>query len=163
MAYDAFLKFESPSVEGESTDDKHKGEIEVSSFSWGVVHQQTVGSATGGGGSGRASLQDIHFTKDVDKASSVLFQHCAVGTHFDKVTLSVRKAGGSQMEYLKFVFNTVFVSSYQVGSAHGQENATEQFSLAVGKFAYDYTPQQPDGKPGASVHGGWDALANKKF
>jgi type VI secretion system secreted protein Hcp len=163
MAYDAFLKFETPGVDGESTDDKHKGEIEVSSFSWGVVHQQTIGSATGGGGSGRAALQDIHFTKDADKASSVLFQHCAVGTHFDKVTLSVRKAGGSQMEYLKYVMNTVFVSSYQIGSAHGQEAATEQFSLAFGKMGFDYTPQKPDGTPGASVHGGWDSLANKKF
>src|SRR5271169_3671706 len=106
MAYDAFLKFETPGIDGESTDDKYKGQIEVSSFSWGVVHVQTIGSATGGGGSGRASMQDIHFTKDVDKSSAVLFQHCAVGTHFDKVTLSVRKAGGTQMEYLKYVMQT---------------------------------------------------------
>jgi type VI secretion system secreted protein Hcp len=163
MAYDAFLKFETPGVDGESTDDKHKGEIEIASFSFGVTHAQTVGSATGGAGGGRAQMQDIHFTKDVDKSSAVLFQHCAVGTHFDKATLSVRKAGGSQMEYLKYVMQTVFVTSYQVGTSHGQETATEQFSLAVGKVSYDYTPQKPDGSPGASVHGGWDALANKKF
>jgi type VI secretion system secreted protein Hcp len=93
----------------------------------------------------------------------VLFQHCAIGTHFKKATLSVRKAGGNQMEYLKFVMETVFVSSYQIGSHSGSESATDQFSLAVGKFAYDYTPQKPDGSPGASVHGGWDAISNKKF
>ena len=163
MAYDAFLKMETPGVDGESTDDKHTGEIEIASFSLGVIHEQTVGSATGGGGSGRAQIHTIHLTKDADKSSSVLFQHCAVGTHFDKVTLCVRKAGGSQMEYLKFTMNTVFVTSYQIGSASGQESATEQVSLAAGKLAFDYTPQKTDGTAGASVHGGWDALKNVKF
>lgn len=33
---------------------RYKGEIEVSSFSWGIVHQQTIGSATGGARSGKA-------------------------------------------------------------------------------------------------------------
>ena len=34
MAYDAFLKIDG--IEGESNDKTHKGEIELSSFSWGV-------------------------------------------------------------------------------------------------------------------------------
>ena len=34
MAFDAFLKIEG--IEGESTDKAHPGEIEISSFSWGV-------------------------------------------------------------------------------------------------------------------------------
>ena len=35
-AVDSFLKFTN-SIDGESTDDKHKGEIEIDSWSWGVA------------------------------------------------------------------------------------------------------------------------------
>jgi len=43
MAYDAFLKIEG--VEGESTRDKHEGEIEILSFSWGYLepHHHRIG------------------------------------------------------------------------------------------------------------------------
>ena len=45
----------------------HKGEIksevEVSSFSFGVTHMQTIGSATGGAGAGKTSVGDIKIIK----------------------------------------------------------------------------------------------------
>ena len=159
--YDAFLKLDG--LDGESTDDKHKGEIELSSFSWGVSHLQTLGSATGGAGSGRAAFTDLTITKDTDKSSAVFFQKCATGEHFPKGKLTLRKAGGDQLEYLKFVLETVFVTSFHQSSAHGQESASESVTLACGKVGMDYSPQGADGKLGAAVHGGWDILTNKKY
>jgi type VI protein secretion system component Hcp len=47
-------------------------------------------------------------------ASPTLSQHCAQGKHYDRVTLSCRKAGGTQTEYLTFTMTNVLVSSYQV-------------------------------------------------
>ncbi len=49
MATDIFAKI--GDIKGESVDDKHKNEIEVLSFSWGVANSGSTGS---GGGSGRA-------------------------------------------------------------------------------------------------------------
>jgi len=46
MATDTFLKL--GDVKGESTDDKHRDEIEVLAFSWGM---NQPGSMSGGGGS----------------------------------------------------------------------------------------------------------------
>jgi len=46
MATDTFLKL--GDVKGESTDDKHRDEIEVLAFSWGMSQP---GSMSGGGGS----------------------------------------------------------------------------------------------------------------
>ena len=43
MAFDAFLKVDG--ITGESTDHKHKGEIEVLSFSWGI--KQNIASSGG--------------------------------------------------------------------------------------------------------------------
>ena len=161
MAYDAFLKLDG--MDGESSDDKYKGYVEVSSFSFGVTHMTTLGSATGGGGSGRAALGELTISKVVDKSSTVLFQKCATGEHFPKGKFVVRKAGGTQMEYLVLTMETVFVTSCHFSSASGEENANESVSLAMGKLGVDYSPQDEKGKPGAAIHGGWDQLGNKKY
>ena len=55
MAFDAFLKIEG--IPGESTDDKHKDQIEVLSFSWGVTQTQGAAASAHGGHTGqRATL-----------------------------------------------------------------------------------------------------------
>src|SRR5580765_8167047 len=117
MAFDAFLKIEG--IDGESTDDKHKGEIEISSFSWGVSNPGSFASG-GGGGSGKVSFQDLHFTATTSKASPKLFLFCATGEHFKKATLTCRKAGGesqgSRAEFLYVKMEDVLVSSYSLGS-----------------------------------------------
>ena len=114
-AVDYFLKIDG--ISGESTDEAHKGEIEVESFSWGVSQTSTrLGS---GAGAGRAAFQDLHFTTSVSKASPVLFQKCATGQHLKEAVLTCRKAGGEQREeFLKITLSDVLVSSYQAaGSA----------------------------------------------
>ena len=59
---DYFLKIEG--VDGESTSEKHKGEIEIFSYSWGVS-QQGGGSVGGGGGAGvgKATFQDFTLSR----------------------------------------------------------------------------------------------------
>src|SRR5947199_2258086 len=95
-AVDYFLKLDG--VDGESGDSKHKGSIEIHSFSWGATNH---GSHSGGsgGGAGKVVMQDFHFTMSVNKASPKLMQHCATGEHIKKATLTVRKAGKDQQEY----------------------------------------------------------------
>src|SRR5689334_16152751 len=149
MAVDMFLKL--GNINGGSLDDKHKGEIEISSFSWG----ETAPPPTAGG-SGKSTPGDFHFTKDVAVASVPLFLACARGDLIGSATLTVRRAGGSQLEYLHVALGPLHVSSYQLGSAHGQENASEQFSLAAGRVTMTFTPQQPDGSAGTPVSGGFD-------
>jgi len=161
MAYDAFLKLDG--MDGESTDSKYKGYVEVSSFSFGITHMTTLGSGTGGGGSGRAALGELQISKVVDKSSTVLFQKAATGEHFPKGKFVVRKAGGSQMEYLVLAMEIVFVTSVHISSSSGEENANESVSLAMGKLGVDYSPQDPTGKPLAAVHGGWDQITNVKY
>ena len=59
MASDYVLKIDG--IKGESTDSKHKDEIEIESFSWGATQPGSFASG-GGGGAGKVSFQDIHFT-----------------------------------------------------------------------------------------------------
>ena len=57
---DYFLKLDG--VAGEATDDKHKGELDLESFSWGVTNLGTSGHG-GGAGAGKAQPQDMVVTK----------------------------------------------------------------------------------------------------
>ncbi len=157
---DYFLKI--PGVDAESTDDKHKGEIEVESFSWGATQSGTAGHGAGAG-AGKVAPQDFHFVKKLDKASSRLFIACATGEHFKSATLTARKAGGGQQEYLKITMDDVLVSSYQVGgSAQGDIVPTDQVSLNFAKLEISYKEQKPDGSLGGEAKQKYDFAANKK-
>src|SRR5881227_2642940 len=97
-AVDMFLKIDE--IPGESVDSIHKGEIEISSFSWGMSNSGAISSG-GGGGAGKASFQDLHFESSVSKATPLLAKFCATGEHIKKATLTVRKAGERPVEYIK--------------------------------------------------------------
>jgi type VI secretion system secreted protein Hcp len=138
-AVDYFLKIDG--IEGEAKDKTHKNEIQLQSFSWG---ESNVGSmqAGGGGGQGKVAMQDFHFTMAVNKATPLLFQACATGTHIKSAILTCRKAGKDQQEFLKWTFTDVFISSYQTG---GSDSPVEQCSFNFTKIQVDYKEQNADG------------------
>jgi type VI secretion system secreted protein Hcp len=159
MAVDYFLKIEG--VEGEATDEKHKGEIDVESWSWGET-QSGTSAAGGGGGAGKVSMQDFHFVMRLNKASPKLMLACATGDHLKSATLVCRKAGGDQQEYMKIVMTDVLVSSYQTGGSTGDVVPVDQISLNFSKIEYEYKPQKADGSLDSPVKTGYDLKLNKK-
>lgn len=157
MAFDAFLKLEG--IKGESTDSKHKDEIDIESFSWGA--QQAVGHTGGGKSAGKASISSFSFMKKTDKSSAVLFQGCCTGQHFKDALVTVRRAGGKDpVEYLKYKFSDVMVESVQwSGAAGGEETPSESVTLAFNKVEVTYTPMDATGKPGSPVVTSYDIRA----
>ena len=111
-AVDYFLKLDG--IEGESQDDKHKGDIDVESWSWGESQSGTH-SGGGGGGAGKVQMQDFHFVMKVNKSSPKLLLACATGDHIKKAVLVCRKAGKTQQEFLKITMSDLLVSSFQTG------------------------------------------------
>jgi type VI secretion system secreted protein Hcp len=159
--FDAFLKLDG--IKGESADAKHKGEIDIMSFSWGVA--QTGTSATGGGGgAGKVHFQDIHFVKKTDASSPLLMLNCANGAHIKEANFVVRKAGGEQLEYLKIKLTDILISSFKDhGAQKGDEIPKESITLNFAKVEYSYQPQGADGKAqGGPILAGWDVKANQK-
>ena len=160
MAFDAFLKIDG--IEGESRDSKHKDEIEVLSFSWGVSNQATSSGHGGGGGAGKATFHDFNFMVRAQKASPKLFLACASGKHIKDAVLTCRKAGERQLEFLKIRLTDVLVSSFQQsGSEGGDDTPLESVSLNFAKFEETYTPSDSKGAAGQGVKGGWDIKQNK--
>jgi type VI secretion system secreted protein Hcp len=156
---DYFLKIDG--IEGESKDSKHKGEIDLTSWSWGQSNTGTF-AAGGGGGGGKVSMQDFEFTMPVNKATPKLIKACATGQHIKKAVLTCRKAGKEQQEYLKITFSDLLVSSYQTGGSSGDNVIPEEHvSLNFAKIEYEYREQKQDGSLGGAVKAGYDLKLNK--
>ena len=157
MPFDAFLKITISAnnfLKGESTDDKHKDEIEVLSFSWGVAQQTAQGQGPGAAG-GRTEVQDFSIVKNYDAASPRLFVAACTGQHLQSALFTVRKAGENPLEFLKVTLSDVLVSSVTpAGSAAGAPSVPlETVSFNFAKIDIHYTPQNEKGTGGAAVTG----------
>lgn len=158
MASDYILEIDG--VKGESKDAKYKECIDVESFSWGASNPTSFGQG-GGGGSGKVSFQDMHFTKATDKASPELFFRCANGEHLTKATLHVRKAGKQQQEFYTITLDALAVSSFQSGG-HSGGGVTESFSLGFAKLTFEYKEQNEQGTLLSTVKRAWDVQATEE-
>jgi type VI secretion system secreted protein Hcp len=135
-------------IKGESTDKKHDKEIDVLAWSWGISNTGTTHQG-GGGGAGKASVQDLSFTKYADAATHALLLAASNGQHYKKANLVVRKAGGkgAPIEYIKIEMDEVLITSVSCGGSGGEDRLTENVTLNFAKVKYEYTPQKPDGSP----------------
>lgn len=157
MATDMFLKLDG--IKGESGDSKHKEEIEIKSFSFGV-HQVGSAASGGGAGTGKAGFDDLHVSKSADKATPALMKVCATGEHIKNATLTVRKAGKDQQEYYIIKMTDLIVSSVTNLGQDG-EVPSEQVALNYSTIKFTYKEQKADGTLGGTVEFGWDLKAVK--
>jgi type VI secretion system secreted protein Hcp len=156
MPADIFAKL--GDIKGESLDEKHKGEIEVLSFSWGVA---TVNAPAGPGAArGKPAFNDLVITRNIDKASPLLLNACATGQHLKEATITHRKAGKGQQEFLIIKMNDVIITGVQ----HSDGNtSSETVNLTFAKVDLEYRPQKADGSMDAGLHFKYDLKANKTF
>jgi type VI secretion system secreted protein Hcp len=157
MAVDMFLKL--TGIDGESGDSVHKGEVDVLAWSWGASQSGTMHLGTGGG-SGKVSVQNLSVTKYVDSASHNLLKHCHTGAHIEEGVLTIRKAGGSPLEYIIITMRGIIVSSVSTGGSGGEDRLTENVELNFKEFEYAYTPQLKDGTGDAAKEFKWDIPQN---
>jgi type VI secretion system secreted protein Hcp len=160
MAVDMFLRIDS--LEGESEDKTHKGEIQIVGWSWEASQTGTSGRG-GGSGAGKVEHQDIQIRKFVDRASPVLYKLCCMGQHIKSADLTVRKAGGEALEYLVIHLEDLLITSFKLGGEPKEDQVLETLSINFTRAAITYTPQVAGGAGAAKVSGGWDLKANTPF
>jgi type VI secretion system secreted protein Hcp len=158
-AVDYFLKIEG--IQGENASQKHKGEIEVLSWSWGEV-QTGFQAGGGGGGAGKVQISPLHIVARSSVASPKLFLACASGQHFPKAVLTAaRPVKGKNQDYLIWTFSDILVTSYQIGAENQDALPVDAFELSFDKIEVEYKPIKADGSLGSSVNAGWDVKSNK--
>lgn len=163
MAFDGFLKIDG--IDGESTDDKHKGWIEVLSFSFGASQPTSGGRSQGGAASAeRVNMQDFSIVKVLDKSSAKLFLHTCNGKHIPKVKLELCRATEDKQKYMEYAMEDVIISSIRPGgSSQGGENLPlEEVAFNFGKIEWIYTAtDHKTGKPSGDVKAHWSVVENK--
>jgi type VI secretion system secreted protein Hcp len=158
MALDMFLKIDS--IKGESHDDKHKDEIDVLSWSWGMA--QTASTQPGpGGATGKVSLKDLTIIKRTDRSTPGLMLACSNGKHLKEATLTVRKAGEKPVEFVRMKLNDIIVSSLDACSCGDEPVLTEQLTFNFSKVQFEYFRQKPDGTTEPVPPFKWDYKLNK--
>lgn len=157
MAVDMFLFIDG--LEGESKDKTHADEIDVLAWSWGSSNNGTM-HVGGGGGSGKASVQDLSVTKYVDKSSKGLMEYCVTGKHFPSGKLTVRKAGGEPLEYIVIEMEHLLITSVSTGGSGGEDRLTENISINFKIVTYNYVPQKEDGTGDAALTFAWNIAEN---
>jgi type VI secretion system secreted protein Hcp len=147
-AVDYFLEVNG--VPGESQDAKFAKSIDVEAYSWAAsANSEKKGNTV--------NLSDLSISKRVDVASPALFQRLVQGTTIPSVELIARRAGESQLVFLRYCLEDVQVTSIQQAGSGGEDSSQENVSFAYAAVSQQYTPQDAKGSGGPSVFAGWNA------
>jgi|JFJP01.1.fsa_nt_gi type VI secretion system secreted protein Hcp len=129
-------------VKGESSDSVYPGQIQVFGWTWGM----NSSSSMGGSGAGlKTSLSELRVVKSADRASTPLMSIMRNGEVIKKAVLTVRKAGGVQIDYFKVTIEGGRITNYEIGSQSGPE-LSEHFSIAFEKIEVQYFEQDEKGQ-----------------
>src|SRR5262245_27317270 len=161
--------------EGEATDDGHQKEITILSYSFGPTHP--VSSSGGGLGGGEATVHDFSVTKQVDKASPVLFKFCMNHEVMPEVLITKRKSGTNSIDFLKIKLKNPVVSSINDSGPCDQpgletvtfafEKIEEEYTLpgkrwqAAGRCFHEMGPQGGERGLGSRGYTGWATAAGR--
>jgi type VI secretion system secreted protein Hcp len=158
MAIDAFLKL--GDIKGESTVKGFEDQIQLQSWNWGMTQSGTTHTGQGGG-AGKVNVDDLHIVKWVDAATPNLLKACCSGHHHDTATITMRKAGGSPLDYVKIELTEVLVTNVSHSHSGGEDLLSENLSLNFAKFKFSYQPQDEKGaKKGGAIEATYDIAKN---
>lgn len=138
--------------------------IELKGYHFGIENTVNISSSSGGAGAGKAKLEELIVTKQVDQLSPALLQICGLGGHFDEVKLVVRKsgaeAGKSGGTYLTYTFKMVAVSSVKWTTSNADDVAEEHVTFAYAAMQIEYRPSAKGGSLGTPIVGAWSTTQN---
>jgi type VI secretion system secreted protein Hcp len=157
----AFIKIDG--IDGQSTDDKHKGQIDVVRYTYGGA-QPTVRASHGGARSGAGvEIDRFAFTHFVDKATPNLFKALCTGKPVAKIAFELCRSTGDSTPYLTITMEDVLVSAVANGEmVDGSVVPAETVGLDYGKITIAYTETDPKtGVKGGKVEYAADVVGQK--
>lgn len=159
-SFDMFLKIDG--IDGDSTDHRHEGAIDVLAWSWGGANSASMHLARGGG-AGKATFQDLSVFKHVDSATPALWLATATGKHFNDARLTIQKPGGdTHVDMLVIDLEDLIVTSIEDAGTTTRIQL-ESITLNFARFKITYTPQAPDGTPLTPITAGYDIQKHEAY
>jgi type VI secretion system secreted protein Hcp len=155
---DTFLRL--ADIKGESTDIKHKDQIDILSFTQSFINSPDL-SAGGGGGAGKVQCGAITMMKSIDKSSPALLKGVITGQHFKDALISFADNRTGSPDYYTIGLTDVFVTELSQSDAQDPNRIFEKLVLNAAAFEFKYTPQNLKGAPGSPVSFKYDCSTNK--
>jgi type VI secretion system secreted protein Hcp len=150
-AFDAFLRLDE--IQGEAVVDSHRNWIEIKSVEWGLSNA---------GFAARQQFSTISMTKPVDKATPLLFEHCASGKQIPNAAIELVQRSGAKLRFFRIELKDVRVASVQnSGTAGLTDQPFEQVQVAFGRIAWTYKEFDISGKPLRDIGAYWDLVKNE--
>jgi type VI secretion system secreted protein Hcp len=155
---DIFVRIDG--IDGESQDAAHRGAIQASSVRWKISQDSSMHSGSGGG-AGKATVGDMVLTHDIDRASPNLMKYNLTGKHIGKVVVTLRKAGGAPLEFLRYTLEDVIVTGVEITIVG--ENFVETVGLSFARVKQEYTVQNAQGGNAGTVTASFDIRKNAEI
>jgi len=152
-----FLKVDG--IKGESTDDKHKDEIDVLNYTFTVSNKVSFPQGTDGE-AGKSETTAIRVTKCVDASTPSLVRACCKGTRIAEIKLVVRRANGTPLEYLAYTMKSAFVSSVMPYGSNGDTKIIEEVFFTFAELHIDYETQDGEGRQSTHHAMGYNFATN---
>ncbi len=133
-------------VKGESTTEGHEDDIQVFGWTWGVQAGSAIGSSAS---TARRSYRQLVVSKGVDSASVGLLSALATNDEVKEAVLSMRKAGGSVLDYYRLSLSGARIVDVAIDV--GVDGwPIESVTIAFTKVEIEYKKQQATGGSGGS-------------
>jgi len=124
---------------GESTDAKHKDEINVLSFT-----QSWINTMTTSGNQGKVQCGAITVMKNIDR-SSPLIKSLASGKHISSGQLTFRTEGTQPVEYYTIKMSEIIVTEVTQMDTPDPARIVEKVVLNARAYSYEYQAQNDKG------------------
>ncbi|MDR5739328.1 MULTISPECIES: type VI secretion system tube protein Hcp [unclassified Caballeronia] len=156
MSSDILLQIKG--ITGESQDVSLEGAIEV--IHWELcIEQQSSMLSGSGGGAGKASVSDLTFRHELDRASPNLAVYAAQGKRISEAKLIMRKSGGLPLEYYRITLYDVLVT--KVWPSVDGASSIETVSLSFARMKQEYVLQSKRGASAGTITGIIDVKQNR--
>ena len=136
-----YMQYET--ITGDVTEEKHKGWVDVDSFSLGVSRAiNTPVGSTAKREVGSPNVSGIQISKKLDVSSYRWLEESLYGQKAVKCTVNFLRTGtdGNLDVYATYIFTNCLVASYSVGG--GGDGASESISIDFTKLEFSYVPRE---------------------
>jgi type VI secretion system secreted protein Hcp len=159
---DILVKFNNqPDLQGEVQDKAALGAISATELSWGIENPMTIGSASGGAGTGKAKFEELEIKKLVDASSPGLMMAAGRGTPIPTASIMIRKDAGKMNTALQYSLKNVFITKIDTSASAGDDGVYETVTLRVGSIQERYVQMRPTGALNPII-AGWDQVTNSQ-
>ena len=147
-------------VEGEGTDDSHKGCLEVQTYEqghiWGDPH------VTEGGTTDDLRTIRLTVTRPVDKVTPLLYERCCKQTPIRTVTLELwREGGAASQKLMVYTHHECALNAIRNMKGLTADGPTEELTFTSAGAEWTYLEYDASGKVKGETHTQWDGLLGK--